>query len=316
MRLLLTGASGFLGRHMLHLLRGQGAAVWTMGRSLPAGQSDRAHVFCDLLADGDLSRDLLQLAPSHLLHLAWVTDPGSYRVSPLNTDWIDATRRLTRAFCEAGGRHVVAVGSCAEYDWSHGWCDEDATDVSPSTPYGMAKDDTRRLLQSMCDANGIRFSWARVFFPFGANQSPQRLIPSLVSALRGHRPAFETQTLQRRDFVAAPDVALALWTLLQAPAQGCCNISSASPVAIGDLIRVLARLLDADPQPLLAAAATELHPPELVAGDNRRLRSLGWRPSDTLSTSLSQYLTQMGASLPPPCAGAPSGRPTGTITGL
>ncbi len=313
MRLLLTGASGFLGRHMLHLLRGQGVAVWTMGRSLPPGQSDGAHVFCDLLAEGDLSPALIQLAPSHLLHLAWVTDPGSYHVSPLNADWTNATRRLARAFIKAGGRHLVAVGSCAEYDWSHGWCDEGATEVSPSTPYGMAKDAIRQLLQAMCDASGIRFAWARVFFPFGAYQSPQRLIPSLVSALRGQRPAFETQVLQRRDFVAAPDVALALWTLLQAPAQGCYNISSAVPVAIGDLIRVLARLLDADPQPLLAAAATELQPPELVAGDNLRLRSLGWRAAGNLSDRLSQYLTSIGASVSAQCAGAPSGSLTGTI---
>jgi len=295
-RVILTGGSGFLGRHVLDLLRHLGVAVWTLGRSLPCGQLRERHVFCDLLADDPLACHLLPIAPTHLLHLAWVTDPASYRESPLNSAWIQATQRLTQAFGQAGGRHMVSVGSCAEYDWSHGWCNDDALHLSPSTPYGLAKDATRMLLQTACAADGIRFAWARVFFPFGIGQSPQRLIPSLVSVLRGRQSAFVTQTLQRRDFISAPDVARALWVLLKSPAHGCYNICCANPVSIEDLIRLLAGLLHADPQPLLAMAAAELQQPELVAGENQRLKSLGWQPGGTLSDSLSQYLADIDAS--------------------
>jgi len=314
-RLLLTGASGFLGRHVLHLLQREGVAVWTIGRRLPAGQSGEMHISCDLLADDDLAQPLRQLAPSHLLHMAWVTDPTSYQISPLNGKWTQATQRLARAFGEAGGRHLVGVGSCAEYDWSFGWCDEETTDVSPATPYGVAKATTRESLQAMCATSGIRFAWGRVFFPFGPGQASQRLIPSLVSALRGQQPAFATQALQRRDFVSAADVALALWTLLRSPVQDCYNISSASPIAVGDLVRMLARLLDADPQPLLAMAATNLQQPELVAGDNRRLQSLGWHATGTLSDGLSWYLKDVGETIPRQWVAAPAGGSTGTITG-
>ena len=296
MRLLLTGASGFLGRHVLGLLRQHGVAVWTLGRGCPPGQSAAMHIYCDLLAGGDLAAPLRQLAPSHLLHLAWVTDHNSYQTSARNADWARATEQLARAFCDAGGRHLVAAGSCAEYDWSSGWCDEDTTAIMPASAYGAAKEATRQSLQTLCTGRGVRLAWARVFFTFGAGQSALRLIPSLVAALRGTRRVFKIESLQRRDFLAAPDVAQAFETLLQAPAAGCYNISSAKPVALGDLVRTLARLLDADPRPLLALAATDPTPPALVAGDNRRLRALGWCGPSGLVDRLAQMIAQQDAA--------------------
>lgn len=286
MKVLMTGASGFLGGHVLGLLRQHGIAVWTLGRRCPAGQDAAAHVGCDLLAEGDLGEALCRLAPSHLLHLAWVTDPASYQTSALNDDWARATVRLAQHFLDSGGRHLVVAGSCAEYDWSHGWCHEHSTPLLPATPYGRAKDATRQHLLALCAQHGARLAWGRIFFPFGTGQAPERLIPSLVSALTGTREPFPVQAGQMRDFVCAADVASALLTLLTSPAQDCFNISSAQPIAVGDLVRLLAQRIGADPQPLLAMAARRLQAPELVAGDNGRLRALGWAGPTALGDGL------------------------------
>ncbi len=296
MRVLLTGASGFLGRHVLALLQQRGVQTWSLGRSCPPSLPVAAHLACDLLSGADLAVALRQLAPSHLLHLAWVTDYANYQVSPRNAHWMQATQRLAQAFCDAGGRHMVVAGSCAEYDWSGGWCDEETTALTPATAYGAAKDATRRWLQAHCAASGVRLAWGRIFFPFGAGQSPQRLIPSLVAALRGERDVFAVQALHRRDFVAAPDVAGALCTLLQSCAGGCFNISSADPVAVGDLVRMLAQLLDADPAPLLDMAARELQPPALVAGSNRSLCAIGWSGPTPLIDGLAQMVHGVGTT--------------------
>ncbi len=291
MKLLVTGASGFIGRHVLELLRLRGVTAWTLGRAPPPGHPPGAHISCDLLADSDnCAAALRRLAPSHLLHLAWVTDPARYQTSALNGDWQQATQSLALAFAEAGGRHIVVAGSCAEYDWSQGWCSEDTTPLAPATPYGVAKDAARRWMHDYAADHGLRLAWGRIFFPFGAWQSSQRLIPALASALQGHRAVFPVQALQQRDFVSAPDVAQALWTLLQAPAAGSYNISSAQPVPIADLVWTLARLLHVDPAPVLAVAAAGLQEPALVAGDNRRLRALGWAGPTPLADALAQMI--------------------------
>lgn len=286
MRLLITGASGFIGRHVLDLLRTRGVSAWTLGRSVPTLCRNDAHMAFDLLDGDDYAPALRQLAPSHLLHLAWVTDPVQYQTSPLNTAWAQATQRLAQAFAEAGGQHLVVAGTCAEYDWSQGWCHEDTTPLTPTTPYGAAKNATRRWLEGQAPAWGLRLAWGRIFFPYGAGQSAQRLIPALTAALLGQCPPFPVQAQQRRDFVSAPDVAQALWTLLHAPATGSYNIASAEPVAIGELVRMLARQLGVDPTPVLAVAANAVQAPALVAGDIHRLRALGWAAPTPLQLGL------------------------------
>jgi nucleoside-diphosphate-sugar epimerase len=297
MKVLVTGASGFIGRHVMELLRRQGVSAWTLGRTPLPGQPSGRHLRYDLLADGsDCAAALRRLGATHLLHLAWVTEPASYQTSPLNGEWLQATQSLARAFVQAGGQHMVVAGTCAEYDWSHGWCFEDVTPLLPATPYGAAKDAARRWLRDYGQTQGVRVAWGRIFFPFGRGQANQRLIPALVSALQGRLAVFPVQALQRRDFVAVQDVARALSVLLQSSAQGCYNISSAEPVAIGDLVRELARLLDADPEPILAVAAKDIQEPVLVAGDHHRLHALGWERPAPLADRLAQLIAEIGAT--------------------
>lgn len=300
MKVLVTGASGFIGRHVMELLRYQGVSAWTLGRTPLPGHPSGMHLSCDLLAGGlDCAAALRRLGASHLLHLAWMTEPVSYQTSPLNAEWLRATQSLARTFAQAGGRHMVVAGTCAEYDWSQGWCHEDVTPLLPATPYGAAKDATRRWLQDYGQDHGLRLAWGRIFFPFGNGQANQRLIPALVSALQGRGPVFPVQALQRRDFIAVQDVARALSVLLRSSAQGCYNISSAEPVAIGELVRTLAQLLDADPEPILAVAATGAQEPVLVAGDHQRLQALGWDRPAPLAAGLAQMMAEIGVTSPP-----------------
>src|SRR3954462_4621974 len=99
-RVLVTGATGFIGRATVPLLRERGFDVYTVGTSPPAGAPER-HEVLDLLSGG--SGELMQrIRPTHLLHLAWCTQPG-YRHSPENYQWVGASLDLAREFARAGG---------------------------------------------------------------------------------------------------------------------------------------------------------------------------------------------------------------------
>src|SRR5690606_1180130 len=109
MKVLLTGASGFLGNYVLRILLQEGVDVVSVGRRRPANSVP--FIDQDLLASSDFAPLLKQAAATHLLHLAWYAEHGKFWVSPLNYRWVDASVRLIEAFCQAGGKHVVVAGS-------------------------------------------------------------------------------------------------------------------------------------------------------------------------------------------------------------
>lgn len=289
MKVLLTGASGFLGRHVLECLHRQRIATLAIGRRPPSAGLGADFIAVDLLDAPDLD-DICQAAgATHLLHLAWYAEHGQYWTSPLNLRWTDATVRLVEAFCRAGGRQVVVAGTCAEYDWSYGYCREDTTPLNPATLYGAAKDATRRLIVAVCDQAQVPCAWGRIFLPFGDGEAFARLIPSLIAVFRGLREPFGVNADAYRDFLHASEVAEGFMTLCRTEASGAYNISSGQPTQIGELVRALARRYDADPQAVLVLGTNRIGEPPLLVGESLKLRGLGWRPSASLSHWVARY---------------------------
>jgi nucleoside-diphosphate-sugar epimerase len=295
MRVLVTGASGFLGGHVLDSLRRHGIETMSLGRRRPVGVAPEAFIEADLLDTPDYSTLVRAAGASHLLHLAWYAEHGQYWTSSLNLRWVEASTRLVETFCAAGGRHVVVAGSCAEYDWSHGYCREDGTPTHPSTLYGTAKDAARRLAMAVCVQHGVSCAWGRVFLLHGKSETSQRLIPSLVDVFQGRRAPFSVNAELYRDFLHAADVAEGFVSLLRNGADGVFNISSGEPVRLAEVVRELARLLDADPQCVLNLASARPGESPLLVGENLKLKALGWRPELSLAQGLARSVREVPA---------------------
>lgn len=292
MRVLLTGASGFLGRYVLDSLHRQNIETVMLGRRRAADSAFADFIAADLLATPDFATLVKESGATHLLHLAWYAEHGKYWTSPLNLRWVEATTRLVEAFCEAGGQQVVVAGTCAEYDWSHGYCREDSTPLNPATLYGTAKDAARRLVMAVCAQQQVPCAWGRVFLPFGTGEASQRLIPSLIEVFRGKRPPFGVNAPAYRDFLHASDVAEGFVALLCSGASGAYNISSGQPVQLENVVQELARWLDADPQAVLGLTTARSGEPPLLVGENLKLKTLGWQPALSLAQGLEQTVRE------------------------
>jgi nucleoside-diphosphate-sugar epimerase len=295
MKVLLTGATGFIGRAILAELRAAQIDTVAVGRAVGRANPGLNVPFLvtDLLASTDLSALIRQTQPTHLLHLAWYAEHGKFWESPLNLRWLEATVRLVEAFCENGGQQVVLAGTCAEYDWQHGYCREDHTPLEPATFYGTAKDATRRLCMAVCAQHHIPCTWGRIFVPYGPGEAPARLVPALIAALRGERAPFGINANAYRDFLHVRDVAHAFVHLLtQTPGtrSGAVNICSGEPVRLSQIVTTLADLLGADPAPILNLPSQRPGEPPLVVGDNRQLTQLGWLPKFDLREGLKHTL--------------------------
>jgi nucleoside-diphosphate-sugar epimerase len=282
MRVLLTGASGFIGRYVLNQLVDAGIDAVVVGRSRPNGYNGD-FVEADLLQSEDYKGLVQRAGASHLIHLAWYAEHGQYWTSPLNLRWVEASVRLVEAFCAAGGQKVVTAGTCAEYDWSYGFCREDLTPLSPATLYGTAKDATRRLLDAVCKVHQTPFAWGRVFVPYGSGEDSRRLIPSLIDVFQRKRPPFGVNASAYRDFLHVEDVANGFMRLLLTDAQGSYNIASGKPTQIAEVVQLMGRKFEANPSIVLKLSTERPGEPEILFGDSRKLKALGWQPMRSIN---------------------------------
>jgi nucleoside-diphosphate-sugar epimerase len=246
-RILVTGASGFLGRFVPGILLARGHEVHIASRNAnsvewPAPHSrDCAHHPIDLFANGAAPALMSNVRPTHLLHLAWYAEPGKFWTSPHNLEWTAASLRLFQAFAESGGRRFVGAGSCAEYDWSFHTLSPDGTPLNPTTLYGSAKADLYRLLSAASREAGISFAWGRIFFPFGPWEHPARLLPSVIDGLLRDAPVELSAGTQIRDFVYSEDVARMFADLIESPAVGPFNIASGRGLSIRSFAEIALR---------------------------------------------------------------------------
>lgn len=276
MKVLLTGASGFLGRYVLRQLEERRVETVVIGRSCPQEHAGE-FIETDLLEAKDYAPLRRKAQGACLLHLAWYAEHGRYWSSPLNLQWVEATIRLVEAFCTGGGQKVVAAGTCAEYDWRCGYCREDTSPLNPTSMYGTAKDATRRLVSALCKLHEIPFAWGRIFVPYGQGEDSRRLIPGLIDVFRGQRVPFGVNANSYRDFIHADDVARGFLQLLLSDAEGSYNICSGKPTRIAEVVEIIANAFNGDPRLVLDMATARPGEPEILIGDNRKLKALGWQ---------------------------------------
>ena len=290
-RVLVTGASGFIGRHCLPALIRRGFEVHGVSRD---GKDDDSVYWhrTDLLDRQQVLELVSRVRPTHLLHLAWYAVPGSYLTSDQNLRWVQASLDLLQAFASVGGRRVVCAGSCAEYEWrGTAPLSETETPLKPGTLYGSCKHVLRMLVEAYAKPAGISAAWGRIFFLYGPNEYESRLVASVIRALLRGEIARCTHGDQVRDFLYVGDVADALVALLDSEIEGAINIGSGIPISLRNLIYEIGEQLGRqDLIRLNALPAAPDEPPVLVAEIKRLTEELGWHPRHDLQQGVAETI--------------------------
>lgn len=299
-RILITGATGFIGRYCLQLLsESKNFEIHAVSSKKQKNNwSDMYWHQTDLLDSGQVSELLAQVKPSHLLHFAWYAVPGTYWDSIENIRWVQASLSLLQAFSLHGGQRAVMAGTCAEYDWKYGYCSENITPLVPETLYGTCKHSLQIMLDAFSKQTGLSSSWGRIFFLYGPPEHPQRLVSSVIRSLLRGKPARCTHGNQVRDYLYVQDVAEAFIALLNSKVQGPVNIASGRPITLKDIILKIAKKTNRQNLVEFGVIPTPANEPHLLIADVKRLSDeVGWRPKYDLDHGLEQAIEYEEAKL-------------------
>ena len=287
-RVLVTGASGFVGRHTLTRLCACGYEVHALDNRVSQQLiPDVIWHQQDLFDFSSLAVVLADIRPTHLLHFAWYAAPGSYWRSIENYRWLEASIALLRTFHECGGQRVVMAGTCAEYDWNYGYCTEAITPCNPATSYGICKNALQEILSSYSHEVGLSSAWGRIFFLYGPGEHPSRLVSSVITSLLRGEVARCSHGNQIRDFLHVEDVASAFVSLLESDVTGAVNITSGQPLRLKDLILNIANNITVNSKVEFGAIDTPPSDPPLLVGNNSRLKNeVDWVPKYSLDQGI------------------------------
>jgi nucleoside-diphosphate-sugar epimerase len=293
---LITGASGFIGRHCVDAALDAGFdvhAITPRGRLGNAQSRARWHE-ANLLDPAATRKMLESVRPSHLLHLAWIAKPGVYWTSSANFDWLSASIVLFRVFFEHGGERALGVGTCAEYAWTMEDLSEDLTPLKPETTYGRCKLAASLELEAAAASSGSSAAWARLFFPYGPGEPADRLIPWVIQGLLKGERVECTEGRQIRDFVFVKDVADALLAILSSGATGAFNIGSGNGLALREVVAIIcSRLGGADLIEFGARAVPPGDPARVVADMTRLRHELGWKPKYSIEAGIDHTIAAL-----------------------
>jgi nucleoside-diphosphate-sugar epimerase len=294
MKVFVTGASGFIGSHVLRVLLHAGHSV--LGLVSPRNNRDRIRdissqfelLVGDLNDSESIQRGLKAWAPQVCIHLAWYSEPGKYLHARENLDSLRGSVDLLRVLFESGCSHFIGAGTCAEYDVkNYLLCEGDS--VNPETLYAAAKLSFKLIGEQIARQYDKLFSWGRVFYLYGPYEDDRRLIPSAIKAIRKNREFPTTEGRQVRDYLHVEDVAHAFVKMAESSTAGIYNVSSGVPVTIRELLERLVRTMHGRPE--LLGFGKIPYPswnPMHICGNNQALRALGWEPGYDFDNGLMQ----------------------------
>lgn len=242
---LLTGATGFVGRQILRALRHKDIGIRLVVREGKYDQIDYIEniesivVVRDLFAEAQSFWEKVCHGVDMVIHAAWYVEPGKYLQSSKNLDCLSGTLRLAKACVQIGVRRFIGLGTCFEYDISKGYLSVN-TPLKPSTLYAAAKAATFFSLSQYFSMFDIEFCWCRLFYLYGENEDDRRLVPYLRKQLAAGEIAELTSGSQIRDFINVKDAGRMIVQTALSKQVGAVNICSGIPITVRQLAEQIA----------------------------------------------------------------------------
>lgn len=241
MKVLVTGATGFIGGYVIEeLLRMNHIVIASSMDKIKAAKkkwfSDTIYVEHDIHTSSSDNLFSKFHKPDFAIHLAWggLDDFKNERHLKII---LPAHILFLESLIHSGLVNLTCIGTCLEYGMREGELNEDMESV-PSIAYSIAKDKLRKKLERMQGGLKFSFKWIRLFYMYGAGQSSKAILPLLEEAMSNDDKVFNMSFgEQLRDYLPVETVAVNIVNLAsQKNVEGIVNCCSGAPISIKDLV--------------------------------------------------------------------------------
>lgn len=278
MKILVTGSTGFIGRHVVPEFLEQGHEVTAAARNLDHAQTmpwfDKVHfVACDLHS-AELDPAAFFQVPDLLVHLAWPGLPNYKELFHFEKNLFESYFFIKKMI-EGGLRHLSVIGTCLEYGMKEGCLTEDIP-TAPCTSYGLAKDALRKFIEVLAQKHSFDWKWIRLFYLYGEGQSKNSILEQLKSAIAKGETVFPMSGgKQQRDYLPverATEYIVKIST--QTKQQGIFNCCNGEPISIRSLVEEYLRKTDQVIKLDLGRYPYPDYEPMVFWGDNEKLKKI------------------------------------------
>ena len=244
-RMLVTGAGGFVGRHILRASSEFDCKVIPVVRFGKEDSIEKLPNIERVVSSPNIFQENETWWKEQckdidiVLHVAWYTNPADYLQSSKNIDCLIGSLVLAKGLMESGVKRFVGVGSCFEYDLSERRLSIE-TPLKPSSVYASAKTALFNILSEWLPQSSIDFAWCRLFYLHGEGEDSRRLVPYIRNQLKRGLPAKLTTGTQTRDFLDAVEAGKKIVKAALNQEIGPINICSGIPITVNQLANQIA----------------------------------------------------------------------------
>lgn len=270
-RVVVTGATGFVGRQIIRALDVDGVTVIPVVRAGKEGflrdlrRVGRIVTSLDLFSEDEAWWEVQCQDADLVIHCAWYAEPGKYLYSATNVDCLIGSLKLARGAVKAGVKRFVGIGTCAEYDQSHGVLSID-TPLAPLTPYAASKAALFISLSRWLPTEALSFAWCRLFYLHGENEDTRRLASYIREQIENGRSAELTSGKQIRDFMNVTDAGEKIAEVALSDLTGPINVCSGVPITVRQFAESIADQFGRRDLLKFGARADNLFDPPYVIG--------------------------------------------------
>ncbi len=236
MKVLITGATGFVGQHVINELLKYDHQIIVAVRN-----KDLITLLPEAIKIIELDLDNLESnknyfshlgKPDLLIHLAWQGLPNYKEKFHLEKN-LPSHSAFLKNILVNGLQNLVVTGTCFEYGMNEGRLSEEM-ESNPQNPYAIAKDKLRKFLEELQKHNSFNLKWIRLFYMYGKGQNPNSLLSQLEKAIQNGDTVFNMSGgEQLRDYLPIEKVAENIVSIAyQNKTNGIINCCSGVPIKI------------------------------------------------------------------------------------